>query len=160
NVELVLKGLASQLGQETDLPLVEIQAKLQQLFGTVNNIDVFVGALAEDHLPGSSAGALIHAIVGNQFARLCDGDRFFYTNDAFLHAAPVGRVIELNEVSLAQVIRWNTAITHIQDDVFRARRFGAATVAAGGGVATASTADGSAAPPVDSRVGQVGIWFS
>ena len=51
---------------------------------TVDNIDAFVGALAEDHLPGSSVGPLIHAIVGNQFERLRDGDRFFYTNDPFL----------------------------------------------------------------------------
>jgi hypothetical protein len=210
NVELVLKGLASQIGQESDLLLVDgvrnnlfgppgaggldlaaldiqrgrdhglpdyntlraayhlarvtsfaeissdpqTQAKLEQLFGTVNNIDVFVGALAEDHLPGASVGPLINAIVGNQFERLRDGDRFFYTNDAFLHSAPVRRIIDLNKVSLAQVIRWNTTITHIQDNVFRARRLGA-----GDGISIASTADSLADSPVDSRTSQAAFWF-
>jgi peroxidase len=174
NVERVLKGLASQLGQENDLLLVDgirnnlfgppgaggldlaaldiqrgrdhglpdynnlrarydleevttfaeissdpvIQAKLAELFGNVDNIDPFVGALADDHLPGSSAGALIHAIVGNQFERLRDGDRFFYTNDAFLQSEAVRRIIDLDRVTLSQVIRWNTGITSLQDNVF------------------------------------------
>ena len=42
----------------------EIQGKLQQLCGTVDNIDPFVGALAEDHVPGSSVGPLVLAVVG------------------------------------------------------------------------------------------------
>src|SRR5204863_8073093 len=32
---------------------VEVQQKLQELYGTVNNIDAFVGTLAEDHVPGA-----------------------------------------------------------------------------------------------------------
>jgi peroxidase len=215
NVELVLKGLASQVGQENDLFLVDgvrnnlfgppgsggldlaaldiqrgrdhglpdyntmraayglarvtsfaeissdlqIQVKLQYLFGNVNNIDAFVGGLAEDHLPGSSVGPLIQAIVGNQFERLRDGDRFFYTNDAFLQSASVRRIIDLNEVSLAQIIRWNTTITHIQDDVFRARRLGAAASARGAEVA-ATTTDNIAASPTDNRNGQASYWFA
>jgi len=96
----------------------EIQAKLEEVFGNVDNIDLFTGALAEDHLPGSSAGELIHAIVGNQFERLRDGDRFFYTQDAFLQSEEVARVIDLETVTLANIIRWNTGVSNIQDNVF------------------------------------------
>jgi hypothetical protein len=60
----------------------------------------------------------------------------------------------LNKVSLAQVIRWNTTITHIQDNVFRARRLGA-----GDGISIASTADSLADSPVDSRTSQAAFWF-
>jgi hypothetical protein len=95
-----------------------IQAKLEQLFGNVDNIDPFVGALADDHLPGSSAGALIHAIVCNQFTRLRDGDRFFYTNDALLASDPVRRIIDLDNVTLAQIIRWNAGVQGLEDNVF------------------------------------------
>jgi peroxidase len=95
-----------------------IQAKLQQLFGTVDNIDPFVGALAEDHLPGSSVGPLVKAVVGNQFERLRDGDRFFYTNDPFLNSAAVRKVLDLGQVTLANVIRWNTGISNLQENVF------------------------------------------
>jgi hypothetical protein len=95
-----------------------IQARLEQLFGNVDNIDPFVGALADDHLPGTSAGALIHAIVGNQFTRLRDGDRFFYTTDAVLDSDAVRRIIDLDRVTLAQIIRWNAGVQGLQDNVF------------------------------------------
>src|SRR5213075_3056998 len=52
-----------------------VQAQLQSLYGTVDNIDAFVGALAEDHLPGSSVGALTSAMLVDQFGRLRSGDR-------------------------------------------------------------------------------------
>lgn len=96
----------------------EIRDKLEDLFGTVDNIDAFVGALAEDHVPGSSAGPFIHAVVGNQFERLRDGDRFFYTQDEFLQSDAVRRVIDLDEVKLSNIIRWNTGVRRIQDNVF------------------------------------------
>lgn len=95
-----------------------IQARLQQLFGTVDNIDPFVGALAEDHLPGTSAGPLLHGLVGNQFIRLRDGDRFFYTNDSFFDSDAVKQILDLEDVSLANIIRWNTGVTGLQDNVF------------------------------------------
>jgi hypothetical protein len=106
----------------------EIQAKLMSLYGTVDNIDSFVGALAEDHLPGSSVGALVDRVIVNQFERLRDGDRFFYATDPFLRSDEVERVIDLGDVSLAQVIRWNSDVHNIriQDDVFFLGRPGGA----------------------------------
>lgn len=109
-------GRVTSFAEITSDPVV--QQQLEDLFGTVDNIDPFVGALAEDHVPGSSAGPFIHAVVGNQFERLRDGDRFFYTQDAFLQSETVGRVIDLEEISLANIIRWNTGISNIQDNVF------------------------------------------
>ncbi len=53
-----------------------VQAKLQQLYGIVENIDLWVGGLAEDHLPDSSVGPTFARIIGDQFERLRAGDRF------------------------------------------------------------------------------------
>jgi peroxidase len=132
----------------------EIQAKLQQLFGTVNNIDPFVGALAEDHLPGSSVGPLVKAVVGNQFARLRDGDRFFYKYDAFLQSDPVRSILDLDTVTLAKVIRWNTDVTGLQENVF----FDKSVMAFGGPVAGANftlTAPDGSLMPTDTRTAKV-----
>src|SRR4029453_16859579 len=96
----------------------EVRAKLQRLFGRVDNIDPFVGALAEDPLPGSSVGPLVKAVVGNQFERLRDGDRFFYTNDPFLRSNAVRHILDVDSVTLAKVIRWNTDVTGLQGNVF------------------------------------------
>jgi hypothetical protein len=84
----------------------------------IDNIDPFVGMLAEDLLPGASVGRTLNAIIGNQFARLRDGDRFFYTGDAFLQSEAVRQIRDLDRVSLADIIRRNTQIVNIQDNVF------------------------------------------
>ena len=47
-------------------------------FGSVDDIDALVGGLAEDHVPNASVGPLWHKILSEQFARMRDGDRFWY----------------------------------------------------------------------------------
>lgn len=91
----------------------ELAAKLQQLYGTVDNIDAWVGGLAEDHVPGSSLGELNHTIIADQFQRLRDGDRFWYQN---VFSGRQLRMIE--NTSLADVIQRNTDIEGLRDNLF------------------------------------------
>ena len=91
----------------------EIQHKLEQLYGDVDNIDLWVGVLAEDHVRGSSVGELAQTIVADQFERLRDGDRFWYQN-VFSGAA----LRQIESTSLADVISRNTTIDNLQSDVF------------------------------------------
>lgn len=92
---------------------LETQQSLEELYGNVDNIDLWVGALAEDHLPGSSVGELTQAIVADQFERLRDGDRFWYQN---IFSDRALRTIE--STSLADIIARNTAIDNLQENVF------------------------------------------
>ena len=87
---------------------------LELVYGDdINNIDPWVGGLAEDHLPGSSVGELFTAVIANQFERLRDGDRFWY------ELAFDGQLLdEISNTTLADIIRRNTNITHIQNNVF------------------------------------------
>jgi hypothetical protein len=57
-----------------------LAARLRAIYGDVNNVDAFVGLVAEPHVPGSELGELQRAIWTRQFQRLRDGDRFFYGN--------------------------------------------------------------------------------
>ena len=59
---------------------VQLQKELQQIYGSVNNVELFVGLMAENHLPGSSLGQTEQAILAKQFEKLRDGDRYFYEN--------------------------------------------------------------------------------
>ena len=60
----------------------ELQDKLEDIYeGDVNNIDAFVGLLAEDHLDGAAVGETLQAVLVDQFVRLRDGDRFYYENN-------------------------------------------------------------------------------
>jgi hypothetical protein len=107
----------------------EVQNALRELYVTVDNIDPWVGALAEDHVPGASVGPLMHTALSDQFDRLRDGDRFFYQHDRSLRHASIRRILRLEQVSLSQIIRWNTQLDDMPRDVFRVRG-PAATVAA------------------------------
>jgi hypothetical protein len=92
-----------------------IQAGLQALYGDVNKIDAWVGALSDDHLPGEQVGPLIAAGLIDQFTRARDGDRFWFLRDSDFSAADLAY---LNDVKLSDVIRWNTTITNLQGNVF------------------------------------------
>ena len=83
--------------------------------GDVNDIDVWVGLLAEDHLPGSSVGPTLHAILAAQFADLRDGDFYFFENDPALTATEKNII---RSTRLSDVIKRNTDINNIKADVF------------------------------------------
>jgi len=51
--------------------------KLQNLYKDINNIDLWVGGLAEDHVYDSELGETFHKIMLEQFIRIRDGDRFW-----------------------------------------------------------------------------------
>ena len=90
-----------------------LQAELKQLYGSVNNIDLWVGALAEDHVKGSSVGPTLMAIISDQFQRLRDGDQFFYEREFS------GRLLQqIDNTTLADVIQRNSDITNLQANVF------------------------------------------
>ncbi len=91
----------------------DLQAKLKQLFGSVDNIDLWVGALAEDHVAGASVGNTLRTIIANQFERLRDGDRFFYQN------VFSGKLLrQIDSTTLADVIQRNTTVKNLQDNTF------------------------------------------
>lgn len=91
----------------------ELQRALEQTYGNVNNIDLWVGGLAEDHAPGSSVGPTFQRILADQFQRLRDGDRFWYEKD---FQGP--ELQQIRRTTLADIIRRNTNTTNLQDNVF------------------------------------------
>lgn len=90
-----------------------LQANLTALYGDVKSMDLWVAALAEDHLPGSSVGPTFQRILVDQFERSRDGDSNWYERGFF------GRQLAaLNATRLSDIIRRNTSITKLQDNVF------------------------------------------
>ena len=93
----------------------QVQANLREVYASVNDIDLWVGGLAERHAPGAMVGPTYRAILADQFRRLRDGDRFWY--EAYL---PVSLRNFIESQTLARIIRRNTSIgDELQDDVFR-----------------------------------------
>ncbi|MSX02600.1 MAG: peroxidase [Actinobacteria bacterium] len=88
-------------------------AALQSAYGSVNDVDLWVGGLAEKHVSGGSLGPLFTRMVADQFSRLRDGDRLFY--ERTLRGAELDQV---RSTTLAKVIKANTALTNVQANVF------------------------------------------
>ncbi|MEM7312489.1 MAG: peroxidase family protein [Planctomycetota bacterium] len=101
----------------------DLQSKLASVYDSVDNIDAWVGGLAEDHLAGSSMGELLTKVIGSQFERLRDGDRLFYTsNDLGLYTDgqlndEIRDLIDLDNLTLASVVENNTTVD-APDNVF------------------------------------------
>jgi peroxidase len=95
---------------------VTLQNELKEAYGSVNNIDPFIGGMAENLVPCSNVGPLFQAILVNQFTRLRAGDRFFYLNETW---TPDELNILQQGNTLAKVMEANTDITNLQPDVFK-----------------------------------------
>ena len=84
----------------------------------VEDSDLWVVALAEDHVPGSLVGPTTHCLLKQQFQRLRDGDRFWYENPSTFTAK---QLAEIKKTSLARVMCENLhGIVSVQKDVFMA----------------------------------------
>ena len=110
-------GLArkSKFSQITSDP--EVAASLADLYGNdVDNIDLFVGLLVEDDMAGAMVGETLRAILLDQFERSRAGDRFFYTRDL-----SKDELAEVSVTRLSDIIRRNTGVRNIQNDIFFVR---------------------------------------
>jgi len=107
-------------GSTSGVRRTTLAARLRAIYGgNVNNVDAFVGMVAEAHATGSDFGELQRAIWVKQFQALRDGDRFFYGNDAALASILSTYGIDFH-TSLKQVIARNTdtPASDIHNNVF------------------------------------------
>jgi peroxidase len=80
-----------------------VQARLAAAYATVEDIDLWVGGLAEDHVAGAMVGETFRTILKDQFERVRDGDRFWHENHL-----PQTMLDLVKDQTLADIIRRNT----------------------------------------------------
>ncbi len=96
----------------------EVQARLAAAYDHVDDIDLWVGGLSEDHAHGALVGPLVQAIVADQFTALRDGDRFWYE-----YALPKQLARHVKRTRLSDVIKRNIlAGRKLPRNVFRVSR--------------------------------------
>ena len=94
----------------------EVVVRLRAAYASVDDIDLWVGGLAEDPVNGGHLGELFSRIVIRQFDDLRAGDRYWYQRTL---SRSERRFVRRS--TLANVIRRNTAIEReIGDELFRA----------------------------------------
>jgi peroxidase len=103
-----------------------LEQNLETVYGNVNNVDLFIGGLAEDPASGAKVGPTFQAIIAMQFSALQRGDRFYWENERFdpLTAAMISKT------TLTDIIMRNTATTAtLQPNMFEEYTFGPQTSA-------------------------------
>lgn len=93
----------------------EIVAKFASVYDDIDNVDLWIGGLAEDKVEGSQLGATFHTIVLDQFMRLRDGDAYYFEERL---ADTPDLLAQIKDTSFSDIIQRNSDIDHLQDDVF------------------------------------------
>ena len=103
----------SDINDDTD-----VIVPMAQLYADINEIDPWVGMLAEGkEAENTLFGETINRIVGEQFKKLRDGDRFYYENDPALTNEEISQI---SNTRMYDVLMRNTDIEIMQKNVFSA----------------------------------------
>ncbi len=90
----------------------QVAADLQTAYGSIEDVDLWIGAVSEDAFNGGLVGELLNTILVDQFTRLREGDRFFYLNDSDL----LSLFPSIGETRLSEIILRNTNIDFMQSN--------------------------------------------
>ncbi|ODM97862.1 Peroxidasin [Orchesella cincta] len=102
---------------KNEIPDADLRRKLAEVYGNVDNIDLWVGGVAEQPpTPDSRVGPTFQCILIDQFRRLRDGDRFWYENPSTFRPE---QLTQIKQSTLARVLCDNgDSMSHIKRDVF------------------------------------------
>ena len=91
-----------------------IATALQTAYTNIDNIDLWVGGLAEDRVLGAMVGSTFQAILVDQFIRTRDGDNQWFENIPW----PPEELAWIKGTTLADIILRNTDTVRMQADAF------------------------------------------
>lgn len=95
----------------------DVVEALQSNYANVNDIDPWVGMLAETHMSEALFGETVMAFMHKQFQAIRDGDRFYFENDPSLSEEEKATI---KATTMRDVVMRNTGIKLMQDNVFTA----------------------------------------
>uniref|UniRef100_A0A452VDV9 Myeloperoxidase n=1 Tax=Ursus maritimus TaxID=29073 RepID=A0A452VDV9_URSMA len=95
--------------------------KLMRQYRTPDNIDIWMGGVAEPLEPYGRVGPLLACLIGTQFRKLRDGDRFWWENPGVFSRQ---QQQALTRISLPRIICDNTGITTVsKNNIFMSNTF-------------------------------------
>ncbi|XP_037019646.2 eosinophil peroxidase [Artibeus jamaicensis] len=98
----------------------DLARKFLNVYGTPDNIDIWIGAIAEPLLPGARVGPLLACLFENQFRRARTGDRFWWQKRGVFTKR---QRRALRKISLSRIVCDNTGITSVPRHIFRANTY-------------------------------------
>ncbi|XP_062372124.1 myeloperoxidase-like isoform X2 [Sardina pilchardus] len=104
-----LRQLAEVLGNKI------LARQLLKLYGSPDNIDTWLGGVAEPFVRGGRVGPLFACLIATQFQKIRDGDRLWWENHGVFTRA---QKTSLASVSLTRIICDNTGIRDVPMNPF------------------------------------------
>ena len=107
---------AKIFGKVSDFENTLTLVRFLQVYGSLDTLDLWIGGIAEERLPGSLLGATFNCLFGINFARVRDGDRFYYSRPGQFTPEQLS---EIQSHTLSKVLCDNSDnIQRIQPDAF------------------------------------------
>lgn len=92
--------------------------RIQQGYSHVDDVDLFVGGLAERPVVGGLVGPVFACVIAQQFSNLRKGDRFWYENNGFESSFTPAQLQSIRQVLLSQVVCRTLGDGTLQPHVF------------------------------------------
>ncbi|XP_047476099.1 LOW QUALITY PROTEIN: peroxidasin homolog [Penaeus chinensis] len=96
----------------------EVAEGFKSVYQNVSEIDVFPAGLAEHAVPGGLLGPTFSCIIGQQFASLRQGDRFWYENRRQPKPFTAEQLASIRKLSLASLTCEHTSLEYLQPNLF------------------------------------------
>lgn len=100
----------------------DVTQALESLYSSIDDVDLWVGLLAEGKKNNAVMGEVVTNIIKDQFRNLRDGDRLYYETETGVFTAYDFQTIE--STALRDIIMRNSDITIMQENVFSAQEHG------------------------------------
>ncbi|XP_010949368.1 lactoperoxidase isoform X1 [Camelus bactrianus] len=98
----------------------KLAKKLLDLYRTPDNIDIWLGGIAEPQVKRGRVGPLLACLLGRQFRQIRDGDRFWWENPGVFTKK---QQKSLQKMSFSRLVCDNTHITKVPLHPFQANSY-------------------------------------
>jgi len=82
----------------------DVVDRMKSIYRSVDDVDLFPAGIAERPVPGALLGHTFLCIVGDQFARLKKGDRFFYDLGGQPNSFTEAQLFEIRKTSWSRIM--------------------------------------------------------
>lgn len=111
--------LASDFEDLADHIHIKDIIKLEKYYYSVNDIDLLVGMLLEEHSDGAIVGPTARCLIADGFYRYKVGDRFFYDVRGQPGSFTDDQLKMIKKITLGHVICATSNVGHVQKDIFK-----------------------------------------